>query len=142
MLVYRYLCEEEFNNIINLKLDELGNVYHGKKMYNSFRYKKDERYLHFYKEKESMKEIRLLRLRDGKEYYYCTFDIPVSVLAHGIGTGYYCARSGTKEYVHIREFIVMSKKFNSKWLINAELDQDKHRRVEADRERGYQLEVW
>ena len=142
MLVYRYLCEEEFQNIVNLRLDEIGTVYYGKKVSNSFRYKKDEKYLHFYKDKKNMNEMRLLRLRDGKEYYYCTFDIPVSVLAHGIGTGYYCSRRGDRDYEHIREFIVMAKKFNPKWLIDAEFDQDKHRRIEADRERGYQLEVW
>ena len=69
MIVYRYLSEEEYKNIIEKKLDKIGNTFDSKKLSNTFHYKKGERYLHFYKKEESMKKMQSMRVRDGKDYY-------------------------------------------------------------------------
>jgi hypothetical protein len=138
MKVYRYLCEQEYKNILEKNLDEVGSVCASKNPSNSFRYKRDERYLHFYKSKESMKEMQKLYKLDGKDYYFCEFDIPFRILAHGIGTGYYSARGYDVDYEGHREYIVTMKKFNPDWLKGAELDKEKHALVE--KEKGFEQE--
>ena len=138
MKVYRYLCEQEYKNILDKKLDEIGTVYANVTPSNSFRYKRNERYLHFYKNRESMKEMQKIYRLDGKDYYFCEFDIPFRILVHGIGTGYYSARGYDVDYEGHREYIVNMKKFSPDWLKSAELDKDKH--VLVEREKGFEQE--
>ena len=113
MKVYRYLCEQEYNNILSRKLDEVGTVYANVNPSNSFRYKRDERYLHFYKNKESMQEMHKIYKLDGKDYYFCEFDIPFRVLVHGIGTG--IIRKTTQETLKKNKYVDSYKidNFNS-----------------------------
>lgn len=133
MKVYRYLCEQEYNNILSRKLDEVGTVYANVNPSNSFRYKRDERYLHFYKNKESMQEMHKIYKLDGKDYYFCEFDIPFRVLVHGIGTGYYSARGYDVDYEGHREYIVSMKRFKPDWIKSAELDKEKHDIIEKSK---------
>lgn len=126
MKVYRYLCEEEYNNIINSNLDKLGHNYHGKGLSNTFNYKDGERYLHFFKDKKAIKEIRKIYRNDGKDYYTCTFNIPLLTLLKGMGKGYYETSGYDTFYQTEREFILNVKDFKPEYLIDAEFDKDKH----------------
>ena len=102
-------------------------------MSNTFkrRYKKGEKYLHFFKEKKSMQEIKKIKNNDDKNYYYCTFDIPIHILLKGIGTGYYESSGYDVMYKELREFIINVKEFNPKWFIDAEFDVEKAERINS-----------
>ena len=103
MLVYRYLCKEEYDNIMKLNFEEVGSVYTPKIASNTFRYKKDERYLHFFKNIDDMEVMQNLYLKDGKDYYFCSFDIPILKLLTRMGSGYYHARGYDLDYESKRE---------------------------------------
>lgn len=140
MKVYRYLSAEEYEKIINNQVEKLGNIFYGKELANNFRYKKDERYMHFFKHKESMKEMQQLYYKDGKDYYFCCFDIPFRVLVHGIGTGCYTASGYDVDCEYHREFIVPVKKFKAEWLKVAEFDKHKHNLIKIFKERQEKIE--
>ena len=125
MIVYRYLSAEEYKNIVEKNLDKIGNTYDSKSLSNTFHYKKNEKYLHFYKHEESMNKMKMLRVRDGQDYYFCKFDIPYRILFWGIGTGYYDGR-GYYDIDAVREYIVKVKNFNPEWLLEAKFDEWKH----------------
>lgn len=126
MKVYRYLCEEEYNNILNSNLDKIGHEYHGKKLSNTFNYKQGEKYLHFFKNKKSISEIQKIYRKDGKDYYICTFNIPILILLKGMGKGYYETRGYDTYCESKREFILNVKDFKPEFLIDAKFDEDKH----------------
>lgn len=126
MIVYRYLCEDEYKNIMSLNFDKIGGVYQNHGVSNTFRYKKNERYLHFFKNVDDMETIRELYLKDGKEYYYCSFDIPFGVLLTKMGKGYYYGSGYDIDYISKREFALPVSDFNPKWLRDAIFDEKKH----------------
>ena len=125
MIVYRYLSEDEYKNIIEKRLDKIGNTFNSKELSNTFHYKKNEKYLHFYKKEESMEKMKMYRLRDGKDYYFCKFNIPFHVLIRGMGTGFYDGR-GYDDIDAVREYIVKVKNFDPEWLVEAKFDEWKH----------------
>lgn len=134
---------------MNLRFEDIGKVYRASdsqsraKPSNSFgiRYRKDQKYLHFFKNKEDMNDMRMLYLKNGKEYYFCTFDIPYRILLIGKGHGYYYGY-GYDTYPlpeTKREYIVNAKNFSPKWLIDAQLDEYKHNYIEnskAEKDKG------
>lgn len=134
MKVYRYLCEQEYKNIMGLHLDKIGREYQSKTLSNTFKYKKGEKYLHFFKDKEAVEEIKKIYRNDGKDYYTCTFDIPLLTLLKGMGKGFYESSGYDFFYEEKREFILNVKDFNPKFLIDAEFDEEKHRKNLIDSE--------
>lgn len=126
MIVYRYMCKEEYDNIMKLDFDNVGGVYKTREASNTFRYKRSEKYLHFYKEMEDMEVMQHFYFKDGKDYYYCSFDIPVSVLLKSMGKGYYLSSGYDVDYIEKREFAIPVSKFNPKWIREAILDEKKH----------------
>lgn len=126
MLVYRYMCEEEYNNIMKLNFEEVGGVYEPKGASNTFRYKRDERYLHFYKDPDDMKIMQNFYFKDGKEYYFCSFEVPLPMLLKRMGKGYYESSGYDYDYIEKREYSIPVSEFNPKWIRDAILDEKKH----------------
>lgn len=125
MIVYRYLCEDEYKNIMNLEFDKVGGVYEPKGASNTFHYKRDKRYLHFFKNPDDMEIMQNFYLKDGKNYYFCSFDIPTLKLITRMGSGYYTARGYDLDYDTKREFAIPVDEFNPKWIRDAILDEKK-----------------
>lgn len=124
MVVYRYLSEEEFKNIVSGNIKNTGNVFYNANLSNTFRYKRDEKYLHFFKKIKDFPKIQAIR-RDYGGKFLCKFDIPLRILITRAGKGYY--DSTKKGYVYdydmVREFAVESKKMETEFLIDFVYDK-------------------
>lgn len=162
MLVYRYLCEEEYNDIMNLKFDNIGannsfkkdalspkfkiglskkNKVKPSSIYNNFKYKDGEKYFHFFKELDAMEKMQSLYMKDGKDYYFCSFDIPFHILIKGIGKGYYETSGYDFDYDVQREYIVNVKDFNPKWIREVILDEKKHNYNQNNKDKNINTET-
>ena len=122
MKVYRYLSEEELAHILKNETDKIGAEYNNSKLTcNNHRYRQGVKYLHFFKHKVSIKYLKM-QMKFISPYYICEFNIPLRVLAKGVGKGYYDI--GGMEYIIIsqREFIVPAKDLKKEWLIGYKQD--------------------
>lgn len=122
MKVYRYLSEEELAHILKNETDKIGAEYNNSKLTcNNHRYRQGVKYLHFFKHKDSIKYLKM-QMKFIRPYYICEFNIPLRVLAKGVGKGYYDI--GGMEYIIIsqREFIVPAKDLKKEWLIGYKQD--------------------
>ena len=128
MKVYRYLSEKEYNNIVKSNMDEVGGYFKNNSS-SSFVYKQNVKYVHFFKNKESMTEIQKLKWKDSNNYYFCTFNIPAVLLISKMGIGYYNVSGYDVDYKRLTEFCIPSTKLNAQWLVNAELDTKKHEKL-------------
>ena len=126
MIVYRYLCKEEYDNIMKLDFENVGGTYTPRTASNTFRYKRDKRYLHFFKNPDDMEIMQNFYLKDGKDYYFCSFDIPTLKLITRMGSGYYTPRGYDLSYDAKREYAIPVDEFNPKWIRDAILDEKKH----------------
>ena len=119
MKVYRYISEEELMNIYNGQVDELGNEFNRKdyKRQNNHRYKPNTKYLHFFKDKSSIELIRREVLHKDKDgvYYFCSFDIPATILFKYGGKGHYDG-SYKVPYRTVREYAIPVDCFDTKWI--------------------------
>ena len=119
MVVYRYLGEEELKKIVGGDIKNTGNIFYNANLSNTFRYKENEKYLHFFKKIKDFPKIQAIRNnRDGN--YLCKFNIPLRILFTRAGKGYY--DSTIKGYYYdvdsIREFAVESKKMETDFLVD------------------------
>lgn len=121
MRVYRYLTEDELYNILNDKIENLGGKYYG--MNNSFAYKRDCRYIHFFKylsDVEYIRDLKRWRIEQGDyditDFFVCEFEIPASILLFSSGEGIYKQTEDKLEGKRVKEFAVKVNKFKSKWL--------------------------
>lgn len=117
MIVYRYSSPTELNNIINCKLDCVGSCFERSDV-NTHRYKKNIKYLHFFKDLKAISEIK--KVRQDNVYYICKYDIPIITLMLGRGYGYYEGRGYKYDNSTIKEYIVPVDKFSPKWLVDYE----------------------
>lgn len=115
MKVYRYLTEKELNHIKNGEFDQIGNEYY-KSPFNTHKYKKGVKYVHFVKNKKDICYIRTIHLTKNNDYYICTFDIPIRYLITGAGKGFYSIDGWDLENVAITEFAVNAKHLKKEWL--------------------------
>lgn len=124
MKVYRYLSKTELNNILNGNIDKLGNEFSHSKIarMNTHKYKKGEKYLHFFKDKESITNIRKLHKNSNADFYICTFEIPKLTLFFGAGKGFYAPCGYDLDFNYETEFAIKTKHFNPKWLKDYVLD--------------------
>lgn len=130
MKVYRYLSESELN-LIRSGGENLGNTFDRKnyKRQNNHRYRKGVKYIHFYKQLESMEHIRREYIKDqnqGMRYYFCSFNVPATILALHRGKGHYDGR-GYDEVGAITsvEYAIPADKFDPAWLDKVVLDDCK-----------------
>lgn len=140
MLVYRYTTEEELKHIIKGDTRYLGDYNDEITMWsshNTHRYKYGHRYLHFFKDRESIEYLKLVRKRQSKrKMFICSFDIPKSILKHCKGKGYYS--SGTSGYdqqhVKLTEYAVDVDNFWCCWLVGVEKDNTNIINEESERQ--------
>ena len=125
MEVYRYLHENELNNILSGYVGNLG-VEYGREIpgFNTHKYKSGINYMHFFKNKSSMLMTSYLYKNLEGNFYFCTFDIPFTVLALHGGKGYYPA-SGYEGDMVLKEYAIDAKSFNPNWLKKYELDANR-----------------
>lgn len=109
MLVYRYLCEEELNQIIKGDIQNIGNEYWHTGVSNTHSYHKGTKYLHFLKRLEDLDEIRKIKRNEEGNFFICQFDISrIKLLLCG-GNGYYEPQGYKVDYTQIREYAVPTK---------------------------------
>ena len=125
MKVYRIMTERELNNILAENYAEIGSCYNNKsyKGSNNHHYKKNIKYLHFFKYKSSLSYMEQY-LRKSYQYYVCCFDIPYSVLIKGLGKGNYELPGMDYLTISQREYIVPSLSMKKQWLISYEKHTD------------------
>ncbi|MBE5746000.1 MAG: hypothetical protein E7359_01795 [Clostridiales bacterium] len=127
MLVYRYLSEEELKSILANDKSNIGREFFTTecKQFNSHKYKKGVKYLHFFKNKKDIKHIKPMKANSNKTYYICEFDIPFLKLLPHIGYGVYAGHGYDEYNKSVCEFIISVDKFDTKWLKNFEKDKEK-----------------
>lgn len=122
MIVFRYLEERELIGILHKETSNIGSHF-PKTNSNTFKYKDNEKYLHFYKKAEDMIHIRKIHCKNDVKsrkpgsFYYCAFNIPVVQLIKFAGKGYYENSGYDTFYTTASEFAIPSQRFNPDWLI-------------------------
>lgn len=117
--VYRYVTETELDYMKNQPY-RLG-AYFGLGNSNTFIYKRKTKYLHFFKNRDSVALVR--RIYKGKideKFYICTFEIPFSKLVFHGGLGYYGQYNTC--WTKAVEFAIPAREFDPSWLVNVEED--------------------
>ena len=85
MVVYRLCSELEYKKILNtMSFDDIGSLCSNNSRLNTHKYKTNQKYLHFFKDLNS---IFYLYLKPG--LYMCTYDIPDELLEKYVGVGQY-----------------------------------------------------
>ena len=136
MKVYRYLSEKELNNILSGQTETLGNVFsHDKHIRkNTHKYKKDTKYIHFFKTPNSMKMLSYLYRKIDTPFYFCTFEIPFNILAMHGGKGFYPA-SGYDNINTLREYAIPLEMFDPNWLKEYTIDTERSKLSFSDVEK-------
>lgn len=118
MKVYRYLSHEELKNILRNNVENIGSYFSNEnsKM-NTHRYDPNERYIHFYKNSESMQDIRAIYRNFSNDFYFCCFDVPISLLFVCKGKGYYPAHGFQEDICTLTEYAIPASSFKTKWLV-------------------------
>ena len=105
MLVYRICNNNEISKILtNKSLNEIGKKYHTNKLINTHNYKNNIKYIHFYKDFNS-----IFYLNTNKNFYICTYNIPDNILDNCIGIGYYLDREFLRNIENVYEYAIDSK---------------------------------
>ena len=124
MKVYRYLPEKELNQILSGDKN-VGSFFEHQKdsISNTHHYKKGEKYLHFFKNKNNIAKIKQYYKTVNVNWYICEFDIPIKHLFTHFGIGYYDEWFGYDQIIHkVIEYAVPAKEFNPSWLKSYSLD--------------------
>lgn len=143
MKVYRFLSEEELNLHQSGQSAEAGRCYPKNSNFrlNSFRYKPNTRYVHFFKNLKDIKFVKqdFCEVLDENakklKFYIACFDIPSKVLAAGAARGRYIEASGNGmfEETYATEYVVesaMMKREYLKYFKEEQLDKELHWRVD------------
>lgn len=134
MRVYRYLSEDELNNMKDGNVSDLGRdggfIKIAQRKYkmklNTHRYAIGEKYLHFFKSLSDIEYIRQERRNYTGNFYFAEFEIPPLVLFFAAGKGFYTSLHGYDNFTDsVSEFAIKSKHFNPDWLVGYTLDHDK-----------------
>lgn len=133
MIVYRYMSEEEFIKIVEGKIAETGNCFYNKGTSNTFKYKENIRYLHFFKALKDFPYIQAIN-KTGNRKFLCKFDIPLGILFLRAGKGYYVGKNVSAGYDYyvdsIKEFAVESSKMSEEFLVDFLYDEHNDLTVE------------
>lgn len=121
MIVYRYTTQKELESILQNNNEAIGSSYVRSKC-NTHRYNRRKKYLHFFKQKESIEEIKPLKKFRDDIFYICEYDIPMIVLMLGRGVGYYRPHGYKQERSEHIEYIIPTDIFKSCWLKKYVLD--------------------
>ena len=119
MRVYRLLGEEELELMLQQKTDALGS-YFAKSKGNTHRYKRRERYIHFFFHREDCEYMRKIQQQTSvcEQNYIAEFNIPLKRIIGHIGRGFYESRHGGYDYDYdvCYELAIPTSIFRSEWL--------------------------
>ncbi len=118
MEVYRYLSEYELKAWQEDRRDELGSYFYEseKTFSNNHRYKRNEKYLHFFKNITDIKYIKSIDECVYYEHFLCKFDIPLGILLLHSGNGEYFASIEEENVEKIREFAIPVRNIKTEYL--------------------------
>lgn len=122
MFVYRVCSYEEIEFIFkNYDFSEVGNYFKESGLNTHF-YDANERYIHFFHDKEGIMNRTL------KNQYLCVYNIPDEILKDCDGIGYY-SDDCFETYIEVKEYAVKSSQIKFDYLIkvdriNAYIDLD------------------
>ena len=132
MKVYRFLSEDELMMYFSGKTEEVGHCYKNakNKNVNSFYYKPNTKYVHFYKRLKDIRHIKediyrhhkdeIENDKNPKRFYIACFDIPFKLLSKNSGRGRYIKIHEDKGYVTEKsavEYALESKLLKEEYLI-------------------------
>ena len=104
MLVYRICNNIEISKLLtNKSLSEIGKTYKIDKLKNTHNYKSNIKYIHFFKEFDSV-----FYLNTNKNHYICTYNIPDYLLDNNLGLGYYLDRTFLRSIDNVHEYVIDS----------------------------------
>lgn len=140
MKVYRFMSEAELKMYFSGQTNKVGHCYERKSINspNSFNYKENTRYVHFFRKLKDVKLIKQEYLDQGKlpqneRYFIACFDIPLKLLINSIGVGVYQdgMSKGYEECPKNKavEFAVESSKMKAEYLLyfkQEKLDRELH----------------
>jgi hypothetical protein len=119
------MSETELKKIISGDIESLGHTFEsnkGKKYRkNTHHYKNGEKYLHFFKHESSMKMMSYLYREVEEKFFFCSFNIPFSILALHSGKGFYPSSGYDNE--ELKEYAIPLSQFKPEYLISYELDK-------------------
>ena len=117
MRVYRYLSHEELKNILGNNVENIGSYFsNGKPKANTHHYNPNERYIHFYKSAADMQDIRAIYRNYDNDFYFCSFEIPNSILFIRKGKGFYPAHGFQEDICTLTEYAIPVSIFKSEWI--------------------------
>ena len=112
----------EFQKIVSGDTWGLGNFY-ARNFSNTHKYKDDVRYMHFFKNIYDLPYIQ--GLSKQRPMCLCQFDMPLLLLIHYMGKGFYEFSGYDNDYQKIREFAIPTELFSSSYLVSATIDYDR-----------------
>lgn len=119
MIVYRLLCEEELETILQQRIESIGSHF-ARMNGNTHKYKRGERYLHFFFKKENCEYVRKIQLKDssGEQNFIAEFNIPLKRIIGHIGKGFYESKRGgyDSDYDVCYELAIPTSIFKPEWL--------------------------
>ena len=118
--IFRYVSEKELELFLR-GYHGLGDYFKNSQNFNTFRYKKYEKYLHFFKNKKDIRLIRESYKGSGGHFYICTFQVPVRRLIFHSGTGFYYEKGKYKKTC-VKEYALPSREFLPSWISKVEKD--------------------
>ena len=130
MLVYRYIGQGELKHIMKGEIGKIGMCF-TEKLDNTFVYDKDIKYIHFFKDYNSMNYIRKIHFKKDDKFYFCTFDIPSDALTSGVGEYH---SEDYKGCIKLDEFILEAKKLKPHWFVEAKADDSREEAKKQDEE--------
>jgi|GEM_PF-2977595 len=116
MRVYRYMCEAELKAFLEGNMAKVGTS-RVNNASNTHRYKQGVKYLHFFKNVEDLRSIREIKASSKDNYYIGLFDIPLPILAMGMGKGYYNGRGYDIDHITVREYAIPAEKVKADNLV-------------------------
>ena len=135
MKLYRFVHKQELKHLKNNEIEKLGKHFSVNDCYsNSHFYHEEKKYLHFFYNKKACQNIidmylphvKIDKNNVIKDYYICTFDIPIIRLPFRTARGYYYDREHRShgydgDNIKARvELALETDKFDTSWLIEVE----------------------
>lgn len=123
MLVYRVCRKEEILKLFDkYDMNDIGNYFSITEV-NNHHYEPNQKYLHFFKDKDSILHFLL------KDKYLCIYDIPEDILKQYEGIGYYLDYFKFAVKIEVDEYAIKCHELSFDYLekvyyINEEIDLD------------------
>ena len=116
MIVYRICKKKEIDMILNEKnFYNIGKTYEINEKVNTHQYKNNQKYIHFFKNKDS-----IFYLNITQDMFICTYDIPLYLLVKHYGTGFYLDRFNFTNLEIVKEYAIENELIDFNYLLKIE----------------------